>query len=53
MIKTAAEALKNLLKFVWDDKEAIGALVVQLVAFSMAMKVANLVQSLVSGFKNP
>lgn len=51
MIKTAAEALKNLLKFVWDNKEAIGALVVQLVAFSMAMKVANLVQSLVSGFK--
>ena len=51
MIKTAAEALKNLLKFVWDNKEAIGRLVTQLVAFSVAMKVADLVNAMVKGLK--
>ena len=51
MIKTAAEALKNLLKFVWDNKEAIGRLVTQLVAFSVAMKVADLVNVMVRGLK--
>ena len=51
MIKTAAEALKNLLKFVWDNKEAIGRLVTQLVAFSVAMKVADLVNVMVKGLK--
>lgn len=51
MIKTAAEALKNLISWVWKYKEGIGAVVAGLIAFKIAMSITSLVNSLVIGIK--
>lgn len=50
-IRSAAEALKNIITFVWEYKEAIGAAVAGMVAFRVAMSIANLVKSLVTVFQ--
>ena len=50
-IKNGAEALKNIIGFVWQYKEAIGAAVVGMVAFKAAMSITALINSLVVGFK--
>ena len=50
-IKNAATALKNIIKFVWEYKDAIGAAVAAMVTFKISMSIANLVNSLVTGFK--
>lgn len=50
-IKNGAEALKNIIGFVWKYKEAIGAAVVGMVAFKAAMSITALINSLVVGFK--
>ncbi len=50
-IKNAATALKNIIKFVWEYKDAIGAAVAVMVTFKISMSIANLVNSLVTGFK--
>lgn len=50
-IKNGAEALKNIIGFIWNYKEAIGAVVVAMVAFKAAMTISNLVNSLVVGFQ--
>ncbi len=50
-IKSGAEALKNIITFVWKYKEAIGAAVVGMVAFKAAMSITALINSLVVGFK--
>ena len=50
-IKNAANALKNIIKFVWEYKDAIGAAVAAMVTFKISMSIANLVNSLVTGFK--
>lgn len=50
-IKNGAEALKNIIGFIWNYKEAIGAVAVAMVAFKAAMTISNLVNSLVVGFQ--
>ena len=50
-IKSGAEALKNIITFVWKFKEAIAAAVVGMVAFKVAMSITSLVNSLIVGFK--
>lgn len=50
-IKNAANALKNIIGFVWKYKEAIGAAVAAMVMFKAAMSVTSLINSLVTGFK--
>lgn len=50
-IKNAANALKNIIGFVWKYKEAIGAAVAAMVMFKAAMSVTSLISSLVTGFK--
>ena len=50
-IKNAANALKSIIKFVWEYKDAIGAAVAAMVTFKISMSIANLVNSLVTGFK--
>ena len=51
MIKSGAEALKNIISFVWKYKEAIGAAVAGMVAFKVSMSITGLINSLVQGFK--
>ena len=50
-IKSGAEALKNIITFVWKYKEAIGAAVAGMVAFKAAMSITSLINSLIVGFK--
>ena len=50
-IKSGAEALKNIITFVWKYKEAIAAAVAGMVAFKVAMSITSLVNSLIVGFK--
>ena len=50
-IKSGAEALKNIITFVWKYKEAIGAAVAGMVAFKAAMSITSLINSLIIGFK--
>ena len=50
-IKNAANALKNVIEFVWKYKEAIGAAVAAMVTFKAAMSITSLITSLVTGFK--
>ena len=51
MIKSGAEALKNIISFVWKYKEAIGAAVAGMVAFKVSMSITGLINSIVTGFK--
>ena len=51
IIKDGATALKNLISFVWKYKEAIGAAVTAMVAFKVALSIANLIQSLGNALK--
>ena len=51
IIKDGANALKNLIEFVWKYKEAIGAVVVGMVAFKVSLSITGLINSLVIGFK--
>lgn len=50
-IKEGASVLKSIIEFVWKYKDAIGAAVVAMVAFKAAMSIANIINSLVVGFK--
>lgn len=50
-IKNAANALKNIIKFVWEYKDAIGAAVKGMIAFKLAMSITNVVTSLVNIIK--
>lgn len=52
VIKSLAEDLKNLLKFVWENKEAITGVVSAMVAFKAATSVGTLVNSLCTAFKS-
>ncbi len=51
LIKDGATALKNLISFVWKYKEAIGAVVVGMMAFKVSLSISGLINSLVLGFK--
>lgn len=51
IIKDGATTLKNLIEFVWKYKEAIGAVVVGMVAFKVSLSITGLINSLVIGFK--
>ncbi len=51
MIKSGAEALKNIISFVWKYKEAIGAAVAGMVAFKASLSILGLIKSLYTGIK--
>ena len=50
-IKAGAEGLKNIISFVWQYKEAIGAAVAGMVAFKAGLSIGKLITALVAGFK--
>lgn len=50
-IKNGAQGLKNIISFVWKYKEAIGAALTAMIAFKVSMSIANLINSLIIGFK--
>lgn len=50
-IKEAANALKNIIKFVWEYRDAIGAAVKGMIAFKLAMSISNVVTSAVNVIK--
>lgn len=51
LIKNAAVNLKNVIEWCWKYKDVISAVVVAMTAFKVSMSIANLVNSLVIGFK--
>ena len=51
MIKSGAEALKNIISFVWKYKEAIGAAVAGMIAFKASLSILGLIKSLYTGIK--
>ncbi len=51
LIKKAANDLKNVIEWCWKYKNVIGAIIATMAVFKVAMSIANLVNSLVAGFK--
>lgn len=51
LIKNAANNLKNVIEWCWKYKNVIGAIIATMAVFKVAMSIANLVNSLVIGFK--
>ena len=50
-IKNAANALKNIIKFVWEYKDAIGAAVKGMIAFKLSMSITGVISNVVSVIK--
>lgn len=50
-IKNAATALKNIIKFVWEYKDAIGAAVKGMIAFKLSMSITGVISNVVSVIK--
>lgn len=50
-IKNAANALKNIIKFVWEYKDAIGAAVKGMIAFKLSMSITGVISNIVSVIK--
>ena len=50
-IKNAANALKNIIKFVWEYKDAIGAAVKGTIAFKLSMSITGVISNVVSVIK--
>ena len=51
LIKNAATNLKNVIEWCWKYKNVIGAIIATMAVFKVAMSIANLINSLVIGFK--
>lgn len=50
-IKNAAQALKNIITFLWQYKDAIAGLAAAWAAFKVGMSISNLITALIAGFK--
>lgn len=51
IVRKGAEGLKNLLEWLWKNKEAVAAVTAAVVAFKIALTVTSLINSLVIGLK--